>query len=228
MPKVKRKLHRALKTLFCPDCGKRFANETRVLQHLNQPSSACRSWTNTLSHLHRRDHPNGPLVEPRSQPCQNYDEFLEGEIVSGASAPGGFGDPSYYPHQDRTPTPVVDSHPHTPSVYPGGTCFMGQFFNDRYATFRQQNLYYPFASRVDWQLASWLLCSRLSMAAINDFLSLELVGPLFLFVCFFEVNLYLRLSSFPYLFVQQRSFAFVQKCYHLDPTGNLTHSILNS
>jgi len=105
---------------------------------------------------------------------------------------------------------------------------MGQFFNDRYATFRQQNLYYLFTSRVDWQLVSWLLHSHLSMATINDFLSLELVGHLFLFVSFFEVNSYLRLSSFPYLFVQRRSFAFAQKCYRPDPAENLTHSILNS
>jgi len=174
-----------------------------------------------LSHLHHCDHPNGPLVEHGSQPCQ-------GEIVSSASAPGGFRDPLYYPHQDRAPTPVVNNHLHTPSVYPRGTCFMEQFFNDQYATFQQQNLYYPFASRVDWQLVLWLLRSHLSMTTIDDFLSLELVGPLFLFVSFFEVNLHLRLSSFPYLLVQRRSFAFTQKCYHPDPAGNLTHPILNS
>ena len=57
---------------------------------------------------------------------------------------------------------------------------MDQFFSDRYATFRQENLYYPFTSAADWQLASWLLRSHLSMAAIDDFLSLKLVRLFFL------------------------------------------------
>ena len=77
--------------------------------------------------------------------------------------------------QEDAPGLVVDTHSSTPSIYPGGITFMDQFFTDQYADFWRDNLYYPFALRVDWQLASWLLRSRLSMAAIDDFLSLELV-----------------------------------------------------
>ncbi|KIK11045.1 hypothetical protein PISMIDRAFT_123437, partial [Pisolithus microcarpus 441] len=65
-----------------------------------------------------------------------------------------------------------------PSIYPGGTTFMDWFFDNQYVTLRWQNLYYPFTSAGDWQLASWLLRSRLSMAAIDDFLSLQLVKQL--------------------------------------------------
>ncbi|KAI5991976.1 hypothetical protein EDC04DRAFT_2550294, partial [Pisolithus marmoratus] len=71
-----------------------------------------------------------------------------------------------------------DSHPNIPLIYPGGNTFMDQFFNDQYATLQWQNLYYPFASVEDWWLASWLLHSWLSMAAIDDFLSLQLVKQL--------------------------------------------------
>ncbi|KAI6018361.1 hypothetical protein EDC04DRAFT_2546358, partial [Pisolithus marmoratus] len=71
---------------------------------------------------------------------------------------------------------LFDDHPNTPSVYPGGTTFMDQFSDDQYVTLWQQNLYYPFASGADWWLASWLLCSHLSMAAIDEFLSLQLVS----------------------------------------------------
>jgi len=94
---------------------------------------------------------------------------------------GGFGadeDAAYHPideYQDHTATPIVDSHPNTPSIYPGGTTFMDQFTDDQYSTHQKENLYYPFASRADWQLASWLLRSRLSMAAIDELLSLQLV-----------------------------------------------------
>jgi len=63
--------------------------------------------------------------------------------------------------------------------------FLDQFFSDEYTTLRQENLYYPFASGVDWELVSWLLCSRLSMAAIDEFLSLQLVRPFFFLLSFF-------------------------------------------
>ena len=70
---------------------------------------------------------------------------------------------------------VVDSHPNAPLIYLGGTTFMDQFFNDKCAGHCKENLYYPFTSEAEWKLASWLLCSHLSMAAIDDFFSLPLV-----------------------------------------------------
>ena len=52
---------------------------------------------------------------------------------------------------------------------------MDRFEKDQYAKERAQNLYYPFASRDDCEVAYWLLNSGLSMLAINKFLSLKLV-----------------------------------------------------
>ncbi|KIK27112.1 hypothetical protein PISMIDRAFT_47509, partial [Pisolithus microcarpus 441] len=60
--------------------------------------------------------------------------------------------------------------------YVSGLTFMDKFFADEYSELRKENIFYPFASREDWQIASWLLRSHLSMAAIDSFLSLELVG----------------------------------------------------
>ena len=57
-----------------------------------------------------------------------------------------------------------------------GTTFMDRFGAHKHAHLRRENLFYPFASRPDWEIASWLLRSGLSMAAIDTFLSLELVG----------------------------------------------------
>ncbi|KAI6011479.1 hypothetical protein EDC04DRAFT_2580456 [Pisolithus marmoratus] len=104
---------------------------------------------------------------------------------------------------------------------------MDQCFDDQYATLQQQNLYYLFASGADWQLVSWLLCSWLSMAAIDDFLSLQLVCPaIFLFVSFLLNGTHHRSSNFPSLFNPQRSYAFTQKCYHLVHAGNCMISSL--
>jgi len=72
----------------------------------------------------------------------------------------------------------------------GGNNVHGPVFQDQYSSFRKENLYYPFASWVDWQLASWLLCSHLSMAAIDSFLSLELVRLIFFYS-------YLKLTHIP-------------------------------
>ncbi|KAG1883389.1 hypothetical protein F4604DRAFT_1677715 [Suillus subluteus] len=44
------------------------------------------------------------------------------------------------------------------------------------AVHRARNLYYPFSGRKDWELASWLLRSGLSMGKIDSFLSLEMLS----------------------------------------------------
>ncbi|KAI6020706.1 hypothetical protein BKA83DRAFT_4055877, partial [Pisolithus microcarpus] len=41
---------------------------------------------------------------------------------------------------------------------------------------RQNNLYFPFASQEEWQFTSWLLCSRLSLTAIDSLLALDIVS----------------------------------------------------
>ena len=68
-------------------------------------------------------------------------------------------------------------------VYPGaartyrkGSTFMDEFGDDEHAATREDNLYYPWASRPEWELASFLLHSSLSMATIDQFLSLDLVS----------------------------------------------------
>jgi hypothetical protein len=61
-------------------------------------------------------------------------------------------------------------------AYRGGKTFMDVFWEDKYSTMRTENVFYPFASRNDWQFASWLTRSGLSMAAIDTLLSLEFVS----------------------------------------------------
>ena len=141
---------------------------------------------------HRHATPTGqndPVVEPRYQPDQTHNRFSEDKIVGDVWSQGGFGSEDYPfedtpPFEDTSPfednpTPVVDDHPNVLSLYQGGTVFLDQFFSDEYATLRQENLYYPSVLGVDWELALWLLHSHLSMAAIDEFLSLQLVCPSF-------------------------------------------------
>ena len=150
---------------------------------MNQPSIACGSWLNDLSHLHFEccapAAPNGTEAYPYSEfqdfpaPDQYKNDGIDSMDGFGAHEDSAHGQVDEYP--DHTATPVIDNHPNIPSIYPGGTMFADQFSNDPHATYRTENLYYPFASSIDWQLVSWLLRSHLSMAAIDKFLSLHLV-----------------------------------------------------
>ncbi|KAG2353339.1 hypothetical protein BDR07DRAFT_1496432 [Suillus spraguei] len=59
-----------------------------------------------------------------------------------------------------------------------GVTFLDLFDADEYAECRKENLFYPFASREEWEVADFLLCSPLSMAAINQFLGLPMIHQL--------------------------------------------------
>ena len=57
-----------------------------------------------------------------------------------------------------------------------GETFLDIFNKDNYADKRNDNLYYPFATQPEWELASFLLKSGLSMAQTDEFLRLDLVS----------------------------------------------------
>jgi hypothetical protein len=69
-----------------------------------------------------------------------------------------------------------DFYPEAAHVYGTGHKFMDVFDADKYANERKENLYYPFASKQDWEMGAWLLRSGLSMPAIDQFLRLQLVS----------------------------------------------------
>jgi hypothetical protein len=66
-------------------------------------------------------------------------------------------------------------YPGAAKVFYPGRNFMDEFDSDEYSQERMQNLYYPFSSKEEWQLAYFLLRSRLSMAHLDEFLALPIV-----------------------------------------------------
>jgi hypothetical protein len=52
---------------------------------------------------------------------------------------------------------------------------MGTFYDDKHAPERASNVYFPFQSKGEWELVSFLSQSGLSMKRIDEFLSLDLV-----------------------------------------------------
>ena len=63
-------------------------------------------------------------------------------------------------------------------MYGCGPGFLGWFQDNKNAEARSTNLYYPFLSKGEWEIAAFLSRSGLSMKLIDEFLSLSLVSHL--------------------------------------------------
>ena len=60
-------------------------------------------------------------------------------------------------------------------IFGKGETYLDLFNKDKYKEAQKKNLFYPFASRPEWELASFLFKSDLSRVAIDQFLKLQLV-----------------------------------------------------
>ena len=81
------------------------------------------------------------------------------------------------PVQDDPDMPPPMKFPSASHVFGEGQGFMSNFHMDKFAEHCTRNIYYPFTSRDEWELGAFLTQSNMSMKAVNEFLSLELVSP---------------------------------------------------
>ena len=185
--------------VYCPRCGKSFKDNIRVQNHLNQPYSACLIHYNELLEINtgilkqREGNPQSALSQPTTNPDVE---------ASGYGSHGEGTQPDFEPMDvdvdfsaepvaaPRTPTmSEMASHPDIPpachfkerypnasETYGAGSTFMDVFDQDTHFAERKLNIFYPFASRDEWELASFLLRSNLSLASMDKFLKLTLVS----------------------------------------------------
>lgn len=199
----------------CPSCRRGgFKDHTTVAKHMSQPRSGCNSWLDDLVRIqeHLTQPGNSDLDDTQEpwedeacaiHPHPDAGEVFDMDVDVGAVGPG-VSDAEYFPHATH--------------VYDGGLTFMDQFDTDPFSAQRKMNLYYPFASRQDWELGSWLLRSGLSLVAIDKFLSLELVRqPRSLFAQF---SVSFRLKVFPFRLKLRRSSVDELNCCHRVRAGN--------
>lgn len=79
---------------------------------------------------------------------------------------------------DLPKEPFEEFHPVAADTYGTGKTVMEQIqHSDQYAKQRDRNIYHPFVSKEDWEMAAWLIESGLSMAEIDKFLHLTIVRP---------------------------------------------------
>ncbi|KAJ7038598.1 hypothetical protein C8F04DRAFT_1209379 [Mycena alexandri] len=72
--------------------------------------------------------------------------------------------------------PVKDFYDGAAETLGRGETFKDKFQQDKYKKERQTNLYYPFASAGEWELAAFINRSGLSLAKTDEFLKLQLVS----------------------------------------------------
>ena len=207
-----------------------------VLAHINQPLGSCMPYIAKLA--------TASVQPPFNDPAMEYQMASATENEEDC----GMGPSSWPDEQDASqhksaigdrPVTAVDSLPnpqHGPDntsvadefqgagwTFGKGKTFLEDFTTDPYAAERKVNLYYPFASKEEWELALFLLLSGLSMANITKFLLLRLVCSFSLLQSCTQIHRgMLRSRHFASCFEPQRTCAHRQKCFQKAHNGSLT------
>ena len=146
----------------CPQCNRNFRNRKALLCHMNHPLGSCNSHLQEVLHLVDELQGRHDDFAPPAFP-ENMDiDATAVEVVPEDS-------------RDMDSGPFTQEYVGAAREYGRGRTFLQTFDWDQYAREHKQNLYYPFASRDEWELGAFLLRSDLSMASIDSFLSLKLV-----------------------------------------------------
>ena len=200
--------HGQLKTISCPHCSKKFRSETNILQHMNQPKGSCYGSTlfkdfdnptegvateSAFSRSHGMDqHSCYPEDEPALQQLSEFDEDHNIEMDDAPSF--SLDDPEA---RELGPEQVC---PDDMSMYlkvvekcfsAGRPLWTISGRISMYVEERRTNLYYPWASKQEWEFTLWLLHFGLSMAAANCLLLLEIISDctsIFLFSNIFQIQ----------------------------------------
>lgn len=151
----------------------------RVLAHMNNPSTSCHTHHDELvsiSDFLRSSHgSHSGHLQPQETAAYSYTPANLPEALSASA------DDSTWPmdvdgtDEENHRRIFVEEYPMAPQTFGHGQTFMEEFDVDSNADKRSHHPYYPFASRGEWELASFLLRSKLSMANIDHLLKLELV-----------------------------------------------------
>ena len=169
----------SMPSVRCPRCGKKFKDQTSLLQHMNQPISSCLTHFQECIDIATTLQSDPTISESDDMDQQSFEtpDFMDTveDYLPASSRSSLPASTSQNPVNKQSPF-NIKKHPTSGSVYGFGETFMDQCDKDRFTEKRKGHLYYPFASRDEWELASFLLRSRLSMAAVDCFLKLKLVS----------------------------------------------------
>lgn len=187
----------------CPRCSKRCKTDRRLLQHMNHPSTKCIQFFDELIRISEAVGQTRLKANQRSKSKARRTELYEDVLMNSPdSAPHRTLEDGYpndipltnmvdLPEQQDSQSELkhhTETYPGAAQTYGKGDNFMSGFDGDQYAGMREENLYYPWASRPEWELAAFLLRSSLSMAAIDQLLTLDLVSTFDLFYLYLNLD----------------------------------------
>ncbi|KAF7975623.1 hypothetical protein HWV62_9217, partial [Athelia sp. TMB] len=136
--------------------------QNHLCPHLNQPWGKCAALKDDLT------------TQATFKHLAQFSTISEHEPMDEASIddPGMDYMPDIFP-PDADNTKHREYFPVTGQVHGNAPTFMDLFDTDTHANKRKSNLYWPFDTKGDWEIGSWLLRSGLSMRLIDEFFHLE-------------------------------------------------------
>ena len=203
---------------------------THILLHMNQPHSiCCIEFENCLkcSWRHQKQHlewhlailikpdttipPSLATTLPSIETQQDFDWNLNTPNTGGGNGAG--------PPSDSKPY-LIELYSGATEIYGCGQTFMDKFDADEFSCHRNSLPYYPFASQDEWELASFLLWSDLSMSMLDEFFKLSMVSTF----CHTDILLNFSRSSLQvsaYHSNHQRHYKILQSSSHSGWNGNV-------
>ncbi|KAI5988373.1 hypothetical protein EDD15DRAFT_2172578, partial [Pisolithus albus] len=169
---------------FCPCCGCQFTDVNDVVLHLSSDRQCGRWAVEALPALDDTDQPQG-------NDCSEDEVTFDGDIPDPFEDEDDDVQTTFLAeiNNDHINDPSSVSSAHLPSAinnrqrlyYPdppvsrtGGMNLLQRMEMDQYASIRNsENVYFPFASRSEWELADWLSSGALSQKEIDAYLRLE-------------------------------------------------------
>ena len=142
---------------------------------MNQSVSSClthfQETIDIANTLWRRTTPQGPASDNgRSQPLYFMDTTEDAPSADPVHSTEALPPRNTGTQTTQNPFRIM-KHPTAGKTIGHGSTFMDHFDNDGFALARSQGyLYYPFALQDEWELASFLLCSQMSLTDIDCFL----------------------------------------------------------
>ena len=163
-----------------PRCWRNFADESRVLRHICLTYHQEVQWMNEVALSARAASSSSLDDDPASSWSSHFLEHSP-EVFNLTAADSSSmevdsdSDANSYSVNNHHNISFIEKYPGAAQTFGWAKTFMDTFDADCHANKQKDHPYYPFSSRNEWEFASFLLCSNLSMNSIDKFLKLELV-----------------------------------------------------
>ena len=157
----------------CPTCHCNYRSWQALLSHMNQPFENCYDHSQEVMDLAEElQRHSAHWQQPYVQQDQQSDKPNDQEFLMDVDPPFAEDIPSMEDIDPSADVPLVEKFKGAAKKYGRGKSLLTEFDNDRFSSKHVENIYYPFRSKAEWELALFLLCSDLSMTVIYLFLSL--------------------------------------------------------